>query len=178
MLNEGRCAKCKQYRVHLSVKRSRNNQGDENAKIAHDSHTTYANLPREELVERLRNTQKEKQSLKAKCTYLSGKLRKIVKKEGIRVSSEDSEDLSWMMDELSPIVDEGFDRESPQYLLWQEQLKYNNLKKSSKYALASLDNSFRSQSTLFFKSSIPCRDINWISHTSFRAHIKRLLPLV
>ena len=52
-----------------------------------------------------------------------------MKKEGVRVSSEDSEDLSRMMDELSPIVDEGFDRESPQYLLWQEQLKYNNLKK-------------------------------------------------
>ena len=60
----------------------------------------------------------------------SGKLRKIVKKEGVRVSSEESEDLSRMMDELSPIVDEGFDRESPQYnVLWQERLKYNSLKK-------------------------------------------------
>ena len=81
------------------------------------------------MVERLRNTQKEKRSLKAKCTCLSGKLRRIVKKEGIRVSSEDSEDLSQMMDELSPMVDQDFNRESPQYLLWQEQLKYNNLKK-------------------------------------------------
>ena len=71
MLNEGRCVKCKWYRVYLCVKRSRNNQVDENAKIPHDSHTTYyANFPREDLVERLRNTQKEKRSLKAKCTYL------------------------------------------------------------------------------------------------------------
>lgn len=37
-----------------------------------DDHATYANLPRESLVARFKNTQKEKQSLKAKNVYLGG----------------------------------------------------------------------------------------------------------
>ena len=101
MLSEGRCVRCRRYRAHLRVKRSRNHH-DEDARVAHDSHTKYANLPRESLIARLKNTQMEKRILKAKCTYLTGKLRKVVKREGLKISQDDSDDMSRLMDELTP----------------------------------------------------------------------------
>ena len=52
-----------------------------------------------------------------------------MKKEGLKMSQNDSEDFSWLMDELTPVVEHGFDKDSPQHLLWQEQLKYKGLKK-------------------------------------------------
>ena len=42
---------------------------------------------------------------------------------------EDSEDFSRLMDELTPIVEQEFDSDTPQHILWQEQIKYNQLKK-------------------------------------------------
>ena len=129
MLSESRCAKCRSYRTHLRVKRIRADHCEESVKVAHDSHAKYANLPRESLVERLKNTQKEKRSLKAKNTYLSGKLEKILKQEGMKLSKEESEDCSRLMDELTPVVEQDFDSDTPQRILWQEQIKYNQLKK-------------------------------------------------
>lgn len=129
MLSESRCAKCKSYRTHLRVKQSRANHCEESVGVAHISHAKYADLPRESLVERLKNTQKEKQSLKAKNAYLGGKLKKLLKQEGVKMSKEDSEDFSRLMDELTPTFEQDFDSDTPQHILWQEQIKYNQLKK-------------------------------------------------
>ena len=50
ILSDGRCTMCRRYRAHLRVKRYRKKPDEEVAtKIAHDSHTPYANLPREDL---------------------------------------------------------------------------------------------------------------------------------
>lgn len=56
ILCEQRCVKCRNYRTSLRVKRSRSDHCDDSVRVAHDSHATYANLPRESLVERLKNT--------------------------------------------------------------------------------------------------------------------------
>ena len=52
-----------------------------------------------------------------------------MKKDGMKLSSADSEDFSRLMDELTPSVDQQFSEDYPQHLLWQEQLKYNRLNK-------------------------------------------------
>ena len=72
MLSGSRCAKCRNFRTHLHVKRSRADHCEESVRVAHDSHAKYANMPRESLVEKLKNTQKEKRSLKAKMPILVG----------------------------------------------------------------------------------------------------------
>ena len=44
------------------------------------------------------------------------------------MSQEDSEEFTKLMDDLTPTVDQEFESGSPQQLLWQQQLKYNQLK--------------------------------------------------
>ena len=110
------------------MKRSREKFHDERTSVAHDSHTKYTHLQRDELVERLRNCQKEKRSLKSKCIYHSAQIKKIIRKEGVKISEGDSDDLSKLIEVLSPKVENEFDKDSPQYMLWREQAKYNSLK--------------------------------------------------
>ena len=45
------------------------------------------------------------------------------------MSKEENEDFSRLMDELTPVVEQDFDSDTPQRILWQEQIKYNQLKK-------------------------------------------------
>ena len=122
-----RCAACTRYRSQLRVKRSHEKFHDESTSVAHDSHTKYTHLQRDELVERLRNCQKEKRSLKSKCSYRSAQI-KIIRTEGVKMSEGDSDDLSKLIEELSPQVENEFDKDSPQDILWREQAKYNSLK--------------------------------------------------
>ena len=96
--------------------------------VAHNNHTPYTHLQRDELVERLWNCQKEKRSLKSKCNYRSSQIKKLIKKQGVRMSDGDSDDFNRLIEELSPQVENEFDRDSPQYMLWKEQAKYNSLK--------------------------------------------------
>ena len=52
-----------------------------------------------------------------------------MKNDGIKMSHTDSEDFSKLMEALTPEVEQKFSEDSPQHLLWQEQLKYNRLNK-------------------------------------------------
>ena len=94
---------------------------------AHDSHT-HVYLPRQELVERLKSCQKEKRLLKSKSNYRDAQIKKLIKKQGVKMTEKDNEDLSRLMEEISPHVESEFNKDSPQYMLWKEQVKYNSLK--------------------------------------------------
>ena len=41
---------------------------------------------------------------------------------------EDNEDMYRLMNKLTPHVENEFNKDSPQYMLWKEQVKYNSLK--------------------------------------------------
>ena len=112
------------------MKRSWEKFHDEKTSVAHDSHTPYTHLQREELLigERLRNCQKEKRSLKSKCNYHSSHFKTLIEKQGVRMADGDNDDFNRLMEELSPQVENEFDSDSPQYMFWKEQVKYNSLK--------------------------------------------------
>lgn len=99
------------------MKRSREKFHDEKASVAHDSHTPYTHLQREQLVERLRNCQKEKRSLKSKCTYRSSHLKNLIKKQGMRMADGDNDDFNRLIEELSPQVENEFEATPPIHVL-------------------------------------------------------------
>ena len=94
-----RCTACIiiRYRSQLWVGR-RHREKCHN--VAHDSHTTYhryAHMPREELMERLKSCQKAKRLLKSKYDYRDVQIKKLIKKQGVRMIDKDNEDMHRLM---------------------------------------------------------------------------------
>ena len=117
------------YRSQLRVRRHREKCHDEQLNVAHDSHTiatTCAHMPREELMERLKSCQKEKKRLlKSKCDYRDVQIKKLIKKQGVRMIDKDNEDMHRLMNESNwlPMLRMNLTRTpSPQYMPWKEQV--------------------------------------------------------
>ena len=71
-----RCSRCSHFRAHLRVKRSRQNSSESDPRssaVADSSHTNYSHLSKDELVERLKNVQKSRKSIRAKYKRLAKK---------------------------------------------------------------------------------------------------------
>lgn len=118
-----RCRMCSKFRDHLRVKRSRHSHADPSLIVADNSHTAYSHLNKTELVDRLRNVQRSRKSIRAKYAHL---LKKVIRREGVKICQEDEEDVQALLNEVAPTIEQ--DRDSPQYVLWQEQKKFNALK--------------------------------------------------
>ena len=57
----------------------------------------YAHMPREELMERLKSYQKAKRLLKSKYDYRDVQIKKLIKKQGVRMIDKDNEDMHRLM---------------------------------------------------------------------------------
>ena len=118
-----RCSRCSCFRAHLRVKRSRQSSSDpwSSAVLADSSYTNYSHLSKNELVEQLKNVQKSRKSIRAKHKRLA---KKVIKEE----RSKEDGDARVLMDDVTSEIRMQYDTDSLQYVLWQEQKKYNLLK--------------------------------------------------
>ena len=80
-----RCSSCSRFRGHLRVKRSRHLHFDSSSAVADNSHTSYSNINKDELVHRLKNVQKSRKSIRAKYVHLA---KKLIKREGVKMSEQ------------------------------------------------------------------------------------------
>ena len=65
---------------------------------------------------------KRKRLLKSKCYYRDAQIKKLIKKQRVKMIDKDNEDMHRLMNELTPHVENKFDKDSPQYMLWKEQV--------------------------------------------------------
>lgn len=119
------CADCKELRKNLWMIRKRCT--DEGNRLLDSSHANISNLSFDELALRYRNSQKSKWSALKSCAKLSLKIDKLVKSDGCIVSPP-QQDLFTEIIKKNPV---SFDENTPQGLLWQQQLEQAS-KKSSK----------------------------------------------
>ena len=103
-----RCHRCSRFRG-----RSRHSHSDRSSVIADDSHTNYGHLNKEELVDRLRNVQKSRKSVRAKYGHL---MKKLIRK-GVKITEEDEKYVQAVIDEIAPDVEQKYGRDSPHYVL-------------------------------------------------------------
>ena len=123
-----RCTACIiiRYRSQLRVRRHR----EKCHNVAHDSHTTYVCSH----AERGTNGEVEELSKSKKITQVKIWLPGCTNQEtNQEARSEDDWQRQWrhaQIDEpteLTPHVENEFNKDSPQYMLWKEQVKYNSL---------------------------------------------------
>jgi len=119
------CDSCRDFRKNLWIIRKRMSAASN--KLLDSSHANISNLTFDELTQRYQNSQKSKWSALKLCAKLSLKIDKLVKADGCAVSSS-QQDLFTEIMKKNPV---GFDENTPQGLLWQQQLEQAS-KKGSK----------------------------------------------
>ena len=149
-----RCQRCSRFRAHLRVKRSRHNNSDPSSSTADNSHTSYNHLSKDELVERLKNVQKSRKIIRRKYRRLA---KKMIKKEGVKISEEDESDIRMLIDDVTPEIGTKYGKDSPQYVLWQEQKKYNSLQNKRQMRWHPLV--IRFALNLFYSSRVAYRNV-------------------
>ena len=75
-------------------------------------------------MERLKNVQKSRKVIRRKYKRLA---KKVIRKEGAKISEEDECDIWMLIDDVTPEIRTNYGKDSPQYVLWREQKKYNSL---------------------------------------------------
>ena len=110
------CDTCKNYENILTKTRSRISDEPERKKIrvSDTSKVNYRYLKKEELIERLSNTQKEKSKAIKTTMKMSILIRTCIKDEGVEVDSAQHETLSRVIETTEP----DFDENSLQWLPW------------------------------------------------------------
>ena len=44
--------------------------------------------------------------------------KKVIKKEGVKISEEDESDIKMLIDDVTPEIRTNYGKDSPQYVLW------------------------------------------------------------
>ena len=96
--------------------------------VAHDSHTSYRRLSEEEKIERLCNLQKHKRKLTYGIRDLQHRAKSLITKEGVTLTEGESSDMNRLLSDVSEKINDEFPKDSFQYILWEEQRKFNHLK--------------------------------------------------
>ena len=102
---------CCMYRGQLWMRRHHEKCHDEQTSVAHNSHTTCAHLPREELQWRGWRAIKKKEITQAQYDYQDVQIKKLIKKQGVKMTEKDNKGR--LMDELSPHIESEFNKDSP-----------------------------------------------------------------
>ena len=97
-------------------------------RTAHDSHTNYRYLSKEETIQRANNIQKQKRKLLVNCRILEAKVQDLIDRDGIILSETDTIDVGTVFDDASSQVMADFPEDSFQRILWEQQKQYNSLR--------------------------------------------------
>ena len=119
-----RCSACQEHRAVLNSASYRLSRDDPNVV---KKNTAKIYLSRNQIGIKLTAYQKERRSLIDNRARLEKNIRQLVKKEGIKLENETQKIVTEVLEKN----DSGFDENSTQNLLWEQQKKINNLKKKS-----------------------------------------------
>ena len=119
-----RCNSCQPYRSTLRSAVSRQKVDSTSA----SSHTPYSRLTLAEKDERMRNLQQAVKLAKQKAKRMEEKVTKLIESQALPLHQSDQDDLSSIITDVHPVVEESFPPHSPQRVFWDQQRKYNNLK--------------------------------------------------
>ena len=191
-----RCPSCSKYRLQLFVERSREAKKSVN-RTNHDSNVPYGCLTPSEKDERMRNLEKAKRAEKQKNTRLRELLQKEIGDKCVALVEKDSDDITALLSDVSPLVEKTFPKGSVQRIFW-EQAKYNTLKDSRqmrwhpllirfalnlKYSSTSAYRAVRDSGLISLPSERTLRDYtHWVSikdgpQVEVLRHIKKTIDL-
>lgn len=164
---------------------------------SHDSHVPFQCLDPTEKDERMRNLGKAKRAEKLQSARLRELLKKKIDDEGITLTEKDSDDVTSILSDVSPLV-KSFSEGSIQRIFWDQQEKYNSLKDrrqmqwhpllirfalNLKYASTSAYRAVRGSGLISLPSERTLRDYtHWTSirdgpQVEVLQHIKRTIAL-
>ena len=95
-------------------------------RVSDTSKVNYRYLEKEELIEGISNTQKEKSKAIKTTMKMSILISTCIKDEGVKVDSTQHETLSRVIE----TTEQDLDKNSPQWLLWQQQKEQSSKKGS------------------------------------------------
>jgi len=114
-----RCKFCEQHRKTLTSVLSRQLSQDNEASIQPTSHTTYHCLTHSQLAERLHLMHKTYRHTKQQLRRLKEKVNEIIEQDGIQLDECMHNDFEMIMQEKSKLVNDSFQPDSFQQLLWK-----------------------------------------------------------
>ena len=120
-----RCQACQSFRSTL---RSAVHRSSHNDSTAISSHTNYIHLTPDEKDERMKNLHQSLRIAKQQAKRLQSKISQLIESEGIPLHPNDAEDISQIVEDVTPTVVENFPESSPQRVFWDQQRIYNRLR--------------------------------------------------
>ena len=121
-----RCKSCQSFRSTLRSLVNRQNKESDHTSA--NSHTRYSDLTSAEKDERMRNLHRALKLSKQKVKRLQDRVDKLIAEESVHLQNSDTTDIAQIVKEVSPVVEEKFQLNSPQRVLWDQQRRYNSLK--------------------------------------------------
>ena len=124
-----RCKSCRQYRAQLHANKSRDQQAVSSGRIAHDSHCNFRYLSQSGSMQRFKSLQKQRKMLNTKISRLEEERKacEVIENDGVKLTEEDGADIQAVLKDKSIKVEKHFAKDSLQYILWEQQVKYNHL---------------------------------------------------
>ena len=125
-----RCTSCQAFRSTLrsSVSRLKTDSHDHTPRTSASSHTSYRNLTPVEKEERMRNLRLSLKLANQKVKRLETKVSSLIESQAIPLQECDNTDVSSLVTDMSPLIEQQFPPDSPQRIFWDQQKKYNSLK--------------------------------------------------
>ena len=122
-----RCKSCQSLRPTLRSLVSRQSNESDNHTSA-SSHTRYQDLTPAEKDERMKSLHRALKVSNQKVKRLQAKVDKLIANQSVCLQDNDAADISHIITEVSPVVEDRFPLNSPQRIFWDQQKRYNSLK--------------------------------------------------
>lgn len=121
-----RCKACQTCRSTLRSSVSRQNAVSDDHTSA-DSHTPYCSLTPAEKDQRLKHLHQSLRTIKQKVKRLEAKVTELIKTQALSLHECDSTNISTIVAEVNPLVEEQFAADSPHRIFWEQQKTFNSL---------------------------------------------------
>ena len=121
------CKSCQSFRSTLRSMVSRQSN-ERDSRTSTSSHTRYCDLTPAKKDKRLKNLHQALKASNQKVKRLQAKIDKLIANKAVRLQDSDSADISHIVTEVSPIVEDAYPLNSPQHIFWDQQKRYNSAK--------------------------------------------------
>ena len=125
-----RCKSCRQYRAQLYVLLNHviSRLSAVDRQLMH-SHCNFRYLSQSESMQRFKSLQKQRKMLNTKISRLEEERKacEVIENDGVKLTEEDGADVQAVLKDKSIKVEKHFAKDSLQYILWEQQVKYNHL---------------------------------------------------
>ena len=123
---KGRCMACARFHSTLRSCCSRESNATSTRSEA-SSHTRYGALTSEQKEARIQSLHHSLKLSKLRVKYLEGKVERLMCNQALELHDSDCSDIVSIISDVQHKVEENFAPDSPQRILWDQQMKYNRL---------------------------------------------------